>query len=79
MRTLPPGTRIEVPTAYASFPHDLRPLPPRALLARTYNLVQFTEYQQGGHFAALERPDEFVADVLEFLRTIRSTRDPSRA
>jgi microsomal epoxide hydrolase len=79
MRTLPPGTRIEVPTAYASFPHDLRPLPPRALLARTYNLVQFTEYQQGGHFAALERADEFVADVLEFLRTIRSTRDPSRA
>jgi pimeloyl-ACP methyl ester carboxylesterase len=74
MRTLPRGTRIDVPTAFASFPHDLRPLPPRGLLERTYNLVQFTEFQQGGHFAALERPDEFVADVATFVRKIRSQR-----
>ena len=74
MRSLPPGTRIEVPTAYASFPYDLRPLPPRALLGRTYNLVQFTEFQRGGHFAALERPDEFVADILTFTRRIRGGR-----
>jgi pimeloyl-ACP methyl ester carboxylesterase len=74
MRTLPPGTRIAVPTAFASFPHDLRPLPPRGLLERTYDLVRFTEFQQGGHFAALERPDEFVADILEFVAKIRGDR-----
>jgi pimeloyl-ACP methyl ester carboxylesterase len=40
-------------------------------LERTYNLIQFTEFQQGGHFAALERPNEFVADILKFARQIR--------
>ncbi len=74
MRSLPPGTRIEVPTGYASFPHDLRPLPPRSLLAETYNLVQFTEYERGGHFAALERPEEFVTDVAKFVRHVRDAR-----
>jgi microsomal epoxide hydrolase len=71
MRLLPRGTRIEVPTAFASFPRELRPLPPRGLLEKTYNLVQFTEYDRGGHFAALECPDEFVADVFSFMREVR--------
>jgi pimeloyl-ACP methyl ester carboxylesterase len=74
MRNLPRGTRIEVPTAFASFSHELRPLPPRGLLERTYNLVQFTEFEQGGHFAALERPNEFVADVAKWVRLVRDAR-----
>ena len=77
MRLLPPGTRIEVPTAFASFPHDLRPLPPRGLLEKTYNLVQFTEFDRGGHFAALERPDEFVDDLATFVRRVRDARSSS--
>jgi microsomal epoxide hydrolase len=71
MRTLPRSTRIEVPTAFASFPFDLKPLPPKGLLEKTYNLVQFAEYDQGGHFAALERPDEFAEDVLRFVQLAR--------
>lgn len=74
MRTLPRGTRIEVPTGYASFPWDLKPLPPAALVERTYNLVQFTEYERGGHFAALERPVEFAQDVLTFVHSTRRSR-----
>ena len=74
MRSLPRGTRIEVPTGYASFPYDLRPLPPRGLIEDTYNLVQFTEYDHGGHFAALERPDEFAADVAKFVQHVREVR-----
>jgi microsomal epoxide hydrolase len=74
MRSLPRGEGIDVPTGYASFPRDLRPLPPRGLLERTYNLVQFTEYESGGHFAALERPNEFLADVRAFIRRIRDDR-----
>ncbi|GAB0115163.1 epoxide hydrolase family protein [Acidisoma sp. C75] len=72
MRSLPRGTRIEVQTGYASFPWDLKPLPPAALVERTYNLVQFTEYEGGGHFAALERPAEFVEDVSRFVRLVRN-------
>ncbi len=74
MRLLPRGTRIEVPTGYASFPHELRPQPPRSLLERTYNLVQFDEYDHGGHFAAMERPDALVGSVLAFVRLVRAAR-----
>jgi len=70
VRQLPPGARIEVPTGFASFPQEIRPRPPRSLLERTYNLVQFSEFDQGGHFAALEQPDAFVADVSAFVRLV---------
>jgi pimeloyl-ACP methyl ester carboxylesterase len=78
LRSLPTGTRIDVPTAFASFAHELRPLPPRGLLEKTYQVVQFTEFQRGGHFAALERPDEFVTDVQRFVRRIRDDRASAR-
>ena len=74
MRVLPQGTRIEVPSAFASFLHELRPLPPRRLIERTFDLVRFNEFEKGGHFAALERPDEFVADVTAFVRQVRDRR-----
>ena len=44
------------------------------MLEDTYNLVQFTEYERGGHFAALERPDEFAMDVARFVRHVRDAR-----
>jgi len=71
IRRLPPGTRIAVPTGFASFPLELRPRPPRGLLERTYNLVRFSEFDHGGHFAALEQPDAFVGDVRAFIRQVR--------
>ncbi len=74
MRLLPRGTRIEVPTGYASFPRELRPLPPRSLLERTYNLVQFEEHAHGGHFPALECPDAFADSVSAFVRRVRAAR-----
>ena len=72
VRVLPPGSRITVPTAFASFPCEIRPLPPRGLLEKTYNLVRFTEFPRGGHFAAMEQPDAFVADVAAFIHTVRA-------
>jgi pimeloyl-ACP methyl ester carboxylesterase len=74
MRVLPRETRIAVPTGFASLPRELRPRPPRALLEKTYNLVQFTEHDCGGHFAALECPIAFATDVANFVRHIRSIR-----
>jgi pimeloyl-ACP methyl ester carboxylesterase len=44
------------------------------LIERTYDLVRFNEFEKGGHFAALERPDEFVADVTAFVRQVRDRR-----
>ena len=74
VRVLPKGTRIDVPTGFASFPCEIRPRPPRSLVAKTYNLTHFTELEQGGHFAAMERPVEFAADVSAFVRLVRATR-----
>ncbi len=72
VRRLPPGSRIEVPTGFASFPCELRPRPPRSVLEKTYNLVHFSEFERGGHFAALEQQDAFVTDVSAFVRHVRA-------
>jgi pimeloyl-ACP methyl ester carboxylesterase len=79
MRVLPAGTRIDVPTGFASFPCELRPRPPRSLIERTYRLEHFSEFARGGHFAAMEVPDLFVADVAAFVRQVRAPTLPSPA
>ena len=68
---VPPGARIERPVAIARFPVDLIPFPPRSQVERNMNVSRWTEFSEGGHFAALERPQEFVADVQAFGRNLR--------
>lgn len=61
---LPPGTRCETPTAIAAFPGDaLLPVPPRTRAEKAYNIVRWTDMPSGGHFAASEEPQLFIADV----------------
>ncbi len=67
---LPPGARIERPVGVAAFPIDLIPWPPRSLVERHMNVARWTDFEAGGHFAALERPDELVADIRDFAREI---------
>ncbi|MER5640729.1 epoxide hydrolase family protein [Kitasatospora sp. NPDC002227] len=59
------------PTAYAAFPEE-NFLVLRHIAERTNNLVRWTEYDRGGHFAALEVPDLLVADIRAFFRTLRA-------
>lgn len=66
---LPDGVRCEVPTAYADYPGDaLLPTPPRSRVELVYNLTRWAAQPRGGHFAALEGPDLFVADLREWGR-----------
>jgi microsomal epoxide hydrolase len=67
---VPPKTRIEKPVAVARFPVDLIPFPPRSLVERNVNVARWTEFSEGGHFAALERPDDLVGDIRAFARTL---------
>ena len=46
---------------------------PEEFVRRGYNLTRFTEFERGGHFAALERPEELVAEIREFFRPLRAT------
>ena len=57
--------RIEVPTAIALFPQDLMQ-PPRELCERFFTVERFTVHDQGGHWAALEAPDDVAGDLLAF-------------
>jgi pimeloyl-ACP methyl ester carboxylesterase len=63
--------RVEVPTACAAFPKEIR-FTPRRWLETRYNLTRFTVMPRGGHFAALEQPDLLVEDVRVFFRDLRS-------
>ncbi len=63
--------RIEVPTGFFLAPHDLIPIPPRGWLERVSRVTHYAPQEDGGHFAALERPTAFVADVREFFRAYR--------
>ncbi len=63
--------RIEVPTAVADFPKEPVRVP-RSAAQRKFDLVQWTEMQQGGHFAAMEQPDALAEDIQRFFRGIRA-------
>jgi pimeloyl-ACP methyl ester carboxylesterase len=63
-RQSPPSGRIDVPTVVSQFPHDLLQAP-RSVAETQFDLRAFEHGTAGGHFAAWERPAEFVG----FLRT----------
>ncbi len=56
-----------IPTAVAVFPKDIVQ-PIRRFAEQTNNIVRWTEFTQGGHFAALEQPAQLLADIREALR-----------
>jgi len=58
----------QVPTAVAVFPNDITIRP---LAERDHNVVRWTEFSRGGHFAAMEAPDLLVNDMREFFRPFR--------
>jgi pimeloyl-ACP methyl ester carboxylesterase len=65
--------KVNVPTAVASFPRELPTLnPPESVLARNFNLTQYTKMPRGGHFACWEQPALLVEDLRKFFRTLRS-------
>jgi len=66
--SLTPDDRVERPVAVALFPHDIGGIPPRALAERTLNVQRWTEMPRGGHFAALEEPDLYAHDLVQFFR-----------
>ncbi|MBV7255191.1 epoxide hydrolase [Pacificimonas sp. WHA3] len=65
--SMPEGKRVEVPVGIACFPADLLAFPPRSMVERGYNVVHWSEMAEGGHFASLEKPDAFLADVRKFV------------
>jgi len=61
---------VEVPTGVARYPKEVVRYP-RPWVERQYNVTHWAEMPRGGHFAAMEQPALFVADVRSFFRNIR--------
>jgi pimeloyl-ACP methyl ester carboxylesterase len=59
----------KVPTAVAVFPQDFRTI--RAFAERANNVVRYTEFDRGGHFAYTTDPDLVVGDLREFFAGLR--------
>ena len=57
------------PTALASFPQE-NFIVLRHIAERTNNIVQWTEFDRGGHFAAMEEPDLLIDDIRNFFRSL---------
>ena len=56
------------PTAVAVFPGDITVRP---FAEQAFDVVQWTEFDRGGHFAAMEAPDLLVGDIRKFFRRFR--------
>src|SRR5215207_8663351 len=64
-----PKARGTVPTGVAvSLTQDVAV---RRLAERDHNVVHWSEFERGGHFAAMEAPEFLVGDVRAFFRKLR--------
>ena len=64
-----PAAPILVPTGIAQYPAEIT-RPPRDWAQRRYNITHWAELPRGGHFAAMEVPGLFAADVRQFFATV---------
>jgi epoxide hydrolase len=62
-----PRDRGTVPTAVAVFSSGVSI---RRFADKLGNVVRWSEFGRGGHFAALEAPDLLTADIRDFFRSL---------
>ncbi len=65
-----PAPTCDVPIGVAVFPQDITQAV-RPIVEQTYQVVQWTEFDRGGHFAALEVPDLLAADITSFFAKLK--------
>lgn len=57
------GSTVDLPTGCSLYPLELFSLSRRWAEARYRNIVHWSELEKGGHFAALEQPEQFVREL----------------
>lgn len=60
---------LEIPTGVSAFAKEAE-MVPRSWAERKANIVFWQEHETGGHFAAYEKPDEFVDDLVNFFPSV---------
>jgi pimeloyl-ACP methyl ester carboxylesterase len=59
------------PMGIAVFPYEIAPSVRRLAERDNTNIIHWSEFDRGGHFAAMEEPDLLIADVRTFFRSLR--------
>ena len=62
--------RVSHELIYANYPQEFLVFPPRPMVEKGYDVVRWTDFAEGGHFAAMERPALFAADVTAFCASL---------
>ncbi|HVS13904.1 MAG TPA: epoxide hydrolase [Thermoanaerobaculia bacterium] len=57
------ASRVDVPAGYSRYPREIFKASRRWMERRFTRLVHWNELERGGHFAALEQPETFVAEL----------------
>jgi len=65
------ATGVSVPTAGAIFPKEIYKAS-RRWAEQAFNIVHWTTFEEGGHFAALEQPEALVNDIRSFVDKLES-------
>ncbi|SEN98468.1 epoxide hydrolase [Duganella sp. CF517] len=65
-----PNVPMQTPAGISMFPGEQLRLSRRWAERRFADLVHFNELAQGGHFAAMEKPAELVADARATFRSL---------
>jgi pimeloyl-ACP methyl ester carboxylesterase len=60
---------INTPTGIAHFLYE-DPFPPRKFIERGYNIQHWSEFPEGGHFPAMEKPEVLAEDIIKFFKTL---------
>jgi pimeloyl-ACP methyl ester carboxylesterase len=63
------NTFIKIPVGIARFAFE-EPFPPRRYIERGFNIQHWTDFSDGGHFAAMEKPFELANDIKVFFKKI---------
>ncbi|KAK8245290.1 Alpha/Beta hydrolase protein [Phyllosticta capitalensis] len=61
--------RLNKPFGYSFFPYELMAMP-KAWVQTNGDLVFWRQHERGGHFAAMEKPDELLKDVTDFVTQV---------
>lgn len=64
---------VSVPTAFSAFPAEIVCYPERWVATRYTDLRYYNRVDKGGHFAAYEEPERFVAEVRAGIAAIRGS------
>ncbi len=62
---------VALPTGISLFPKEIFRSSRRWAEQRFKNIIHWRELDQGGHFAALERPEVLVDDIRSTFRPLR--------